>query len=706
LDLDNKYAIRPSYAALFVALTSFVVYLTTIAPGLDFIDAGELTTDVYTLGIAHPTGYPLFTLVGFLISHLPIASSVVLRVNIMAAFFTAIGAGAVVLLMYEIGTYWMEWQAARPSKRNVVSEKNRSSRSVTKKKTANKEVAPAEKNSQQPSHDKRYFPLIAAITAGFAAAFSATWWAQSTSIEVYPLHLALVPFVILTFLRMLRFDDPSNPRLTKHSVTFAVMLGLSFTNHMTTSFLAPATIALYFIHYGLRKTALQKIAWLAVPFVATLLLYAYLPIRSAMNPIMDWGHPTTSQLLLKHMSGGQYKIWMFSGSAAEQWKYFWARAPKEFTVIGFTLAMFGIVSIARMHGRKRVEMLTFTSLLFFGCVLFAMNYGIHDIDSYFLLAYLTIAVWIGCGVLYGLYLYRTNLRAMMIGLTAIVLIAGIEFYFNHAEADESGNHFVDDYTQNVLKNLPPNAIIYSTQWDFWVSGAYYYQLIEKLRPDVLVIDKAMLHDRPWYHHQLALRAPDVMKRAEAEEAAFMKKLVQFDAGGAFDTVGIGIAYNSMMNALVIRNLDRPTFITSEILDEREDPFMPQLKRVADGLAWRLMLSDSALDVPLPKLQWRDGHYRRRNYYTDNARWLQAVGLASTAQRLASEGKRSEALAFIDLAVRFEPDQSPTALEDLTPRDLEFAQTTDSRFAQIQQTKTLIAQSAMQKPLNIPTATRK
>jgi len=678
-----------------------------MAPGLDFIDAGELTTDVYTLGIAHPTGYPLFTLVGFLISHLPIATSIVLRVNIMAAFFTAIGAGAVVLLVYEIGTHWIQWEAARTRKRNVPPEKNRSSRNGKQKRPAQKEVTERAQTPQQFAQGNLSFPLIAATAAGLAVAFSSTWWAQSTSIEVYPLHVALVPLVLLVFLRMLRFEDPSNPRLTKYSVAFAVTLGLSFTNHMTTVFLAPATIALYFIHYGVnRVAAFQKIAWLAIPFVATLLLYLYLPIRSAMNPIMDWGHPTTPQLLLKHISGGQYKVWMFSGSAGEQWKYFWNRAPKEFTIIGFALALLGIIAIARMHGRKRIEMLTFTLMLFFGCVLFAMNYGIHDIDSYFLLAYLTLAIWIGCGVLYALYLYRTNPRAVMIGLGAIVLIAGIEFYSNHADADESGNHFVDDYTQNVLKNLPPNAIIYSTQWDFWVSGAYYYQLIEKLRPDVLVIDKAMFHDRPWYHHQLALRAPEVMKRAETEEATFMKKLVQFDAGGAYDTVGIGIAYNSLINALVNRNLDRPTFVTSEILDEREDPFVPRLKRVAAGLAWRLMQSDSAIETSLPKLQWRDDQYRRRNYYTDNARWLQAVGLAATAQRLSGLGRKSEALAFIDLALRFEPDHSPAALEDLTPRDLEFAQMTDSRFAQLEQSKTLIEQSTFQKPINTPTSSQK
>src|ERR1017187_6109485 len=98
---------RPIYLAIFVAVVVFVVYLQTLAPSVDFIDAGELATDCATLGIFHPTGYPVFTLIGWVFAHLPIASTVILRMNIMAAFFTALGAGGVVLLATELFGFWM-----------------------------------------------------------------------------------------------------------------------------------------------------------------------------------------------------------------------------------------------------------------------------------------------------------------------------------------------------------------------------------------------------------------------------------------------------------------------------------------------------------------------------------------------------------------------------------------------------------------------
>ena len=73
----------------------------------------------------------------------------------------------------------------------------------------------------------------------------------------------------------------------------------------------------------------------------------------------------------------------------------------------------------------------------------------------------------------------------------------------------------------MLRNLPKDAIIFTSAWDFWASGAFYYQLVEKVRPDIFVIDIAMLRDRPWYYSHLKQRFPDVMARAEPESAALM-----------------------------------------------------------------------------------------------------------------------------------------------------------------------------------------
>ena len=108
-----------------VPVAAFIVYMQTLAPSVDFIDAGELATVCATLGIAHPTGYPLFALVGWVFAHLPIAGTVILRLNVMAAFFTALGAGGVVLLASELFQNGMPERLKRPQgKKNVPKSKS------------------------------------------------------------------------------------------------------------------------------------------------------------------------------------------------------------------------------------------------------------------------------------------------------------------------------------------------------------------------------------------------------------------------------------------------------------------------------------------------------------------------------------------------------------------------------------------------------
>ncbi len=74
----------------FVFLVTFAVFIKTLAPTVWFIDSGELAAVASTLGIAHPTGYPLFTLIGHLFSILPISKSEVYNLNLMSAFFCSL----------------------------------------------------------------------------------------------------------------------------------------------------------------------------------------------------------------------------------------------------------------------------------------------------------------------------------------------------------------------------------------------------------------------------------------------------------------------------------------------------------------------------------------------------------------------------------------------------------------------------------------
>src|SRR5438128_6591606 len=100
-------------AGALLTLAWLVVYLATVSPTVNFIDSGELITAVHEPGIVHPPGYPLYTLLGYVASHLPVGE-VAWRVNLFSAFWGAMAVGAMYVLLVTLSSY-TKWLAERRS---------------------------------------------------------------------------------------------------------------------------------------------------------------------------------------------------------------------------------------------------------------------------------------------------------------------------------------------------------------------------------------------------------------------------------------------------------------------------------------------------------------------------------------------------------------------------------------------------------------
>ena len=61
-----------AWSAAAVALVALAIYLRTMLPSTGFWDTAEAQTVPYTLSIFHPTGFPTYTLIGWLWSQLPL----------------------------------------------------------------------------------------------------------------------------------------------------------------------------------------------------------------------------------------------------------------------------------------------------------------------------------------------------------------------------------------------------------------------------------------------------------------------------------------------------------------------------------------------------------------------------------------------------------------------------------------------------------
>jgi len=533
------------YFYLITTLFVFIVYMFTLAPSVVQIDSGELATVQATLGIAHPTGYPLFTMLGYLFSLLPLPFTKILQLNILAAIYCSAAVG--------VFTYTIKFCLDNLS---VFKKSGPVQKESSKKDKKKQKIEPADKQAEIPDNLK----ILSAVFGGLILAFSRTFWFQSTSVEVYSLHLFLLTLIIL-FLFKAYVSSFDKDKLTNW-LMFAVFLALGFTNHLTTLMILPGTAYLYFSRYKFNSESFKKLLIMILFFIPVLILvYSYLPIRASQNPILNWGNPIDWERIYRHITGRQYQVWLFTSfdSAGKQFNHFFNILPFEFYV-GIVLALIGLfVSIAK--GKK---LFLFIFITFAFTVLYSINYDIYDIDSYFLLAFVMLSFFAAFGVLKIL-----EMKSLQKNIAIIIVIVTIviQFYFNFIKVNQSGVYTFEDYTKSVLNSVPEKSIIFSYQWDYFISASYYYQFVEDYRKDVTVIDKELLR-RSWYFNQINNHDPEILNGVRNEIDQFLVALQPFERDEKFDANRLETLYRSIMSNLISTNVDkRDYFIAPELVEQ-------------------------------------------------------------------------------------------------------------------------------------------
>ncbi|MBK9098119.1 MAG: DUF2723 domain-containing protein [bacterium] len=614
------------YFYLVTALFTFIVYLFTLAPSVVQIDSGELSAVQATLGIAHPTGYPLFTMIGYLFSLIPLPFSKIFQLNILAAIYCSAGVG--------VFTYTIKYCLDNLA---VFKKKSSSKESTKKDKKKAKDQTITEKQIDIPEN----FKLLAAVFGGLTLAFSRTFWFQSTSVEVYSLHLLLISLIIL-FLLKAYVNSFENDKLTNW-LLFAFFLALGFTNHLTTLMILPGTAYLYFSRYKFNSASFKKLTLMIALFIVVLVVvYSYLPLRASQNPILNWGNPIDWERIYRHVTGRQYQVWLFTSfdSAGKQFSHFWSILPFEFFV-GLILALFGLfVSLFKSRSLGLFILITFLFTLFY-----SINYDIHDIDSYFLLAFVMISFSAAFGALK--FLEMKNIPKNY-ALTGLGIVLAIQLFFNFREVNQSNVYTYEDYTKAVLNTVPENSIIFSYQWDYFISASYYYQFVEDYRRDVTVIDKELLR-RSWYYKQIENQDPDILKGVQNEVNQFLVALQPFERDENFNPTLLENLYKAIMSNLIKTNVSsRDYFIAPELFDQemqRGEFRLPEGYTLVPHLFfYKVVQGDEYVPAPDPDFQIR--FWSNRNVYIETIENMVGKMLSNRAFYEVKFGRTDRAKIYL------------------------------------------------------------
>jgi hypothetical protein len=560
----------------FVFIFSFIVYVITLSRTLTYVDNGELTAVCVTLGIAHPTGYPLFTLLGHLWSLLPLPFSKVILMNLFVATLTAISA-SILFLTIQLLLGNIEF-----SKKQILSNKK------------NKEIHIIKSKFDLQNYQINAIAFVIALTYAFAD----TVWQQATSLEVYSLELLLVNlifyFTIKAYFTKSQF---------KSFLILAFVFGLALTNHLTTVLLLPAILYLFFLNsndkLSFNTEQSKKLLILILFAIVPLSLYLYLPIRSAMLPPVNWGwvHRSFSKFLY-HLSGKQYQVWMFSSPQViiKNLKVYMSLLPYEYAFIGIIFIVIGLIKAWRARGIFWVLV-----LMILGNVFYSLNYSIYDIDSYFLPSFIAFFIFMAIGT-------ALLVKSKPISFNFIALFFILNLAINFSANDQSNDKLVEEYTKNVLSSIDKNGIVISAQWDYFVSPFLFEQIVENKRPDIIILEKELLR-RTWYPLQFNLQHPEIYKESKDAFTDYEEILERFESGLPYNPDEIQMKYYGLINDIIQKNIDkRPIYITHDVLRTELD-FFKNFNIIPKGFALQIFTKDTVLS---PNLACLDLKYLETN----------------------------------------------------------------------------------------------
>ena len=86
----------------FIFIIFFQLYLKTLCPTVYWEDSSEFITAAHLLGLTHPTGYPLYCVLGKLTTYLCFGS-IPFRVNLISAFSSATGIAVICAILVQLG---------------------------------------------------------------------------------------------------------------------------------------------------------------------------------------------------------------------------------------------------------------------------------------------------------------------------------------------------------------------------------------------------------------------------------------------------------------------------------------------------------------------------------------------------------------------------------------------------------------------------
>ena len=286
-------------AILAASAASFGLLLAMAWPGVTWFDGGELAAAGVTLGVAHPTGFPTWTLLAFAASLVPLGE-LAFRVTLLSCALTAAAGGV---------ASWAAWRL-----------------------TGRRE----------------------ALTAVAVVPFAPLVFPHAVAIEVYALH-ALTTAGLLALVTWL-----SEAGDRRRVVAAALVVGVLLGGHGETRLMVlPALAAVLWM----RRADITPgvLAGAGALCALGLAVHLALPIRSAAGAVRDWAHPATAGAFVDHLLAARIRL-AFSNRMFSPTLHDVTQFGRQVLPMGVPLLAFAAAGLTRLKV-PRIPALTALALL-------------------------------------------------------------------------------------------------------------------------------------------------------------------------------------------------------------------------------------------------------------------------------------------------------------------------------------------------------
>ena len=412
-----------------------ILYINTLAPDILPADNGEFQLIATSLGVAHPPGFSLYTILAHLMTRLPLAVSPAYKVNLFSAF-----TGALTLTLVFLTTYRLTRQSG-----------------------------------------------AAALSAVLALGTATTFWAQATTANIRSLTGLWAALMIYA---LVRFREACQPRAQQPNnrerwlILFALVFGAGVTHHASLVFMG--LVWLLFIIVVDPSLLRRPRRWLR-PLLAGLLgllPLLYFPLRAGADVRGASASLTTVSGFFNHVLalGFRGDLFHFIQPTLLGQRLQVMGNVLTFQFSPWLLLGMGIGLLLILWRDRKLALLL--AVPFFLHTFITATYRAPQTVEYMLPAYILLAIIQGYGIRGVGELSPRHGSTLRKILGALLLVAafnqGWQHYPSYALLHRDTS--VRDYTQSLMDQAPPDAVILA-DWH-WATPLWYLQEVEKQRPDV------------------------------------------------------------------------------------------------------------------------------------------------------------------------------------------------------------------------------